>query len=153
MGIELCEKCGGSLPPHRVRDDIRVCRSCEHPDSKLVTISERARMDILEKRARAGSDTTAPPPPPIVEPASLRSRLIECREKIMVLFFPNAPQERGLLRDKMIEELVQHRPTTRAEFFRCIPADLLRSTDHDQIEMGLWRVLSLIGEADKEEAL
>jgi hypothetical protein len=139
--IELCKRCGRPLNPQRVRDNILICRPCEHPDSKLVTLSEHVRRDILENRVRAGSDTTVPPPPlppQIVEPANLRSRLIEHRDGVMVLLYPNVPRDRGLLRRKMIEALVQHRPTTRAQFFYHIPADLLRGTDKDQIEQSLW---------------
>lgn len=173
MDIEPCERCGRPLTPERVRNDIRICRACEHPDSMLVTISEHVRRDILERRTLAGSDTTAPPPllpsrvtqpikmevrnavqpppSPRLPPPDLRSRLIKVRESSMALLYSGVPRERGLLRRKMLDELVQHRPTTRSEFFRYIQPDLLANTDPVQFAVGLEYVLAIIREFQGKE--
>lgn len=79
-----------------------------------------------------------------ISAAVLRSRLILARERVLVPNFDQVPRDRGLLRRRMLDELVHHRPTTRSEFFRCIPPDLLRNTDPIQFDAGLEFVLGLI---------
>lgn len=79
-----------------------------------------------------------------ISAAVLRSRLIFARERVLVPNFVQVPRDHGLLRRRMIDELVHHRPTTRADFFRCIQPDLLRNTDPVQFDAGLDFVLGLI---------
>ena len=60
--------------------------------------------------------------------------------------FPNTNPEQRLLRPKMIDELVKHRPTTRDEFLQMIPNYLRISTLGEEYKIFIDSVLEIISE-------
>ena len=60
--------------------------------------------------------------------------------------FPNTEPEQRLLRPKMIDELVKHRPTTRDEFLQMIPNYLRISTLGEENKIFIDSVLEIISE-------
>ena len=60
--------------------------------------------------------------------------------------FPNTDPEQRLLRPKMIDELVKHRPTTRDEFLQMIPNYLRISTLGEEYKIFIDSVLEILSE-------
>ena len=60
--------------------------------------------------------------------------------------FPNTDPEQRLLRPKMIDELVKHRPTTRDEFLQMIPNYLRISTLGEEFKIFIDSILEIISE-------
>jgi very-short-patch-repair endonuclease len=76
---------------------------------------------------------------------SLRQRLTELRGEVRTAF-PDAPDDRCLLRDDVLEEFIQKRPKSRDEWFRKFPEQLRSSVDSKQVSRYLERVLEAIAE-------
>lgn len=79
-----------------------------------------------------------------LEEADIRSRLIECRDRVLVERFPAARREEGLLRRQMIDALLRHKPRTIVEFREMIPQRLISRTDSVQLRQALPEVLQLL---------
>ena len=78
---------------------------------------------------------------------SLRHQLTDLREKEIKPSFPDACEERGLLREILLDEFVRRRPRTKEDWFRLIPYDLRSQTDSKQVGQYLGRVLDIIASA------
>jgi very-short-patch-repair endonuclease len=63
-----------------------------------------------------------------------REKLIELREAVIKLAFPDADPARGLLRKSMLDELVRKRPKDSSEFLGKISIDLRQNTDAAQLK-------------------
>ena len=74
---------------------------------------------------------------------SLRQRLTELREEIRSAF-PDAPHERCLLRDDVLEEFIQKRPKNRDDWFRMIAEQMRTSIDSKQVGRYLNRIFEMI---------
>jgi len=75
---------------------------------------------------------------------SLRQQLIDLRESEIKAAFPDSPQEKGLLRDALLDEFTSRRPRTRDDWFRLVSQELRSSTDSKQVGQFLPRVLAII---------
>jgi hypothetical protein len=60
--------------------------------------------------------------------------------------FPNTNPEQCLLREKMIDELLKNRPTTRDEFHQMIPQYLRQSTLGGEFKIFIDSVLEIVSE-------
>jgi very-short-patch-repair endonuclease len=78
----------------------------------------------------------------------LRQRLITFRESELKPAFPDSPPERGLLRKSLLEEFLEKRPKTRAQWFQRFPESTRTSIDSKQVSQFLDRVLEIIVECD-----
>jgi very-short-patch-repair endonuclease len=74
---------------------------------------------------------------------SLRQRLTELREEIRSAF-PDAPHERCLLRDDVLEEFIQKRPKNRDDWFRKIAEQMRTSIDSKQVGRYLNRIFEIV---------
>ncbi|MRR54258.1 MAG: DUF4011 domain-containing protein [Deltaproteobacteria bacterium] len=63
---------------------------------------------------------------------SLRDELIEYRQSNINPNFPD--QNRGILRDEILDRLVRLMPLTREEFYKAVPIDLRQGTDSKQMQ-------------------
>jgi very-short-patch-repair endonuclease len=76
----------------------------------------------------------------------LRQRLNTLREEEITPAFPDSPAEKNLLREDLLEEFIEKRPTTRDDWFRSIPEQMRSSVDSKQVGKYLDRVLEIIAE-------
>ena len=76
--------------------------------------------------------------------SQLHRRLVLHREECLVIRYPSAPRECGLLRRAMIDAIVSHRPITVTGFKTLIPSRLIRATDPRQIAGDLDEVLEIV---------
>jgi very-short-patch-repair endonuclease len=60
--------------------------------------------------------------------------------------FPDTPEEQRLLRQEMIDALLEHLPCSKAEFLELIPAFLRTGTSSDEATLFLDPVLKLVGD-------
>jgi very-short-patch-repair endonuclease len=74
---------------------------------------------------------------------SLRQRLTELREEIRSAF-PDAPHERCLLRDDVLDEFIQKRPKNRDDWFRKISEQMRTSIDSKQVGRYLNRIFEIV---------
>lgn len=77
---------------------------------------------------------------------ALRRRLVTLRDTEITPAFPDAPTEKSLLRDDLLEAFLEKRPKTRDEWFRRIPQHMRSGVDSKQVGKYLDRVLGIIGE-------
>ncbi len=77
-----------------------------------------------------------------IEDSDLRDALIALREKWFIPRFPQTSREKGLLRRRMIDELLRYKPADHAEFFTMLPWEIVSETDWAQIGHGLDIVLA-----------
>ncbi len=75
---------------------------------------------------------------------SLRQRLIDLRDKEIRMAFPEAPPEKCLLRQALLDELVRRCPKTKDEWFKLISYELRSGTDSKQVGQYLDGVLNII---------
>jgi very-short-patch-repair endonuclease len=80
---------------------------------------------------------------------SLRQRLIALRETEIKPAFPDSPDEKGLLRDSLLEEFIQKRPKTKDDWFRKIPQEFRTNVESKQVGRYLERVLEIIAESER----
>ncbi|MGA3168779.1 MAG: DUF4011 domain-containing protein [Terriglobia bacterium] len=78
--------------------------------------------------------------------SAVRRRLIEFREKTVKTAFPNTPPDRCLLRDSLLDALVQFRVATKDDWFRKIPMAMRTGTQAEQIGRFLDEVLQIISQ-------
>ena len=79
---------------------------------------------------------------------SLCQRLIALREVEIKAAFPDTPTEKGLLNDSLMEEFLQKRPKSKADWFNRIPQHFRANIDSKQVGRYLDRVLEIIAEHD-----
>jgi hypothetical protein len=79
-----------------------------------------------------------------LEEADIRDKLIEYRDQTLVPKFPAGRRDEGLLRRRMIDALLRHKPRTVIEFHEMIPEYLISSTDPAQLKGALPAVLQLL---------
>ena len=77
---------------------------------------------------------------------ALRRRLVTLRDTEITPTFPDAPAEKSLLRDDLLEAFIEKRPKTKDEWFRRIPQPMRSGVDSKQVGKYLDRVLGIIGE-------
>jgi very-short-patch-repair endonuclease len=82
----------------------------------------------------------------IEEIQELRKKLIDLRENIIKVEFPNADPATGLLRKSVLEDLLTRRPTTMDEWDNQIPKIFREKTDPAQLKY-LKQVLEIIADA------
>ncbi len=77
--------------------------------------------------------------------SAIRRRLMAIRE-IAIAECPDVGAERRLLRDPMLEVLLQKRPTNRSEWLEFVPYELRNATDLVDVKRYLSKVLDLFAE-------
>jgi very-short-patch-repair endonuclease len=77
--------------------------------------------------------------------SAIRRRLMAIRE-IAITECPDIAAERRLLRDPMLEVLLQKRPTNRSEWLEFVPYELRNATDLVDVKRYLSKVLDLFAE-------
>jgi hypothetical protein len=80
------------------------------------------------------------------ESNSCGKRLIALRDSEITPAPPDAPAEKNLLREDLLEEFIEKRPKTKDEWFKKIPQPLRAGVDSKQVGKYLPRVLEIIGE-------
>jgi very-short-patch-repair endonuclease len=73
----------------------------------------------------------------------LKSRLMDLRVR-MDEDFPDVEPEKSLLRDELISDFLEHRPTSLEEFHRTIPAEVRQNIDMQQARAYLSTVLMIL---------
>ena len=76
---------------------------------------------------------------------ALRQELCKLRESEVLVAFPDAPTQFGILRDDMLDRFVATRPKTKNDWFRIFPPDVRSSLDSRQVSKYLDRILEIIG--------
>jgi hypothetical protein len=78
----------------------------------------------------------------------IRAELLRLRQNIIDSGLPDIAAEKGLLRDRMLDEFVDIRPRNRGEWLKRIPLSLREMTDHTQMPLHLDRILQIIAKID-----
>lgn len=76
---------------------------------------------------------------------SLRDRLLAFNEAHIKPIFPDTPEEKRLLRQDMVDALLEHLPCSKAEFLELIPAFLRTGTSTEEAKL-LEPVLKLVSD-------
>jgi very-short-patch-repair endonuclease len=80
----------------------------------------------------------------------LRQRLIIFRDEEIRRAFPDSVQEKDLLNQDLLEELIRKRPRTKDDWFRKIPERMRSGVDSKQVGRYLDRVLEIIAAGGTE---
>lgn len=80
---------------------------------------------------------------PKLSPEQARRQLIELREQVIKLRFPNAEPSACILRDRMIAALLRLRPRDHSDWLERIPYELRIDTEFEQTEF-LEEILDIV---------
>jgi hypothetical protein len=125
-------------------------------------IDEARRHDSAREKEKVftwGAATTQPSPQPqpqlksvILEPVSMEppQATPSLREELKVFYesqiLPSFPdRSKGILRDEMLVQFVNKRPTSLEEFYKAVPMDLRQKTDGKQLQY-LQEIFDLVAE-------